>query len=73
MLRRMHPRAALVALVSQTYSNYLLDRTMREREFDVLGQIADVVRVAELSLGDRLEDLVPSCQALALQFPDVSI
>jgi hypothetical protein len=73
MLRRMHPRAALVALVSQTYSNYLLDRTMREREFDVLGRIADAVRIAELSLGDRLEDLVPSCQALALQFPDVSI
>jgi len=67
-LRQLHPHAAFVALVGQTYSNYLLDRTMRGREFDLLGRTVSAVKVAELSLGDRLEDLVPSCQALALQF-----
>jgi hypothetical protein len=68
ILRPLHSRAALVALVGQTYSNYLLDPTMRAREFDLLGRVADAVRIVELSLGNQLGDLVPSCQALALQF-----
>jgi len=68
IVRSLRPHHALVALVGQTYSNYLLDRTMREREFDLLGRAVDAVRVVEVSFGDRLDDLVLSCQALALQF-----
>jgi hypothetical protein len=68
MFRQLRPHEALLALVGQTYSNYLLDRTMREREFDLLGRTVNAVRVAELSFGDRLDDLVSSCRAVALQF-----
>src|SRR5262249_12086398 len=45
MLRQLHPQAALVALVGQTYSNYVLDRSMRAREFDLLGRTVNAVRV----------------------------
>ena len=68
VLRDVPPRAALMALVGQTYSNYLLDETMRAREFDLLGRVAEGVRVMELAFSDRFEDLVPSCRTLALQF-----
>jgi hypothetical protein len=68
VVRDLRPRAALMALVGQTYGNYLLDGAMRAREFDLLGRVVGAVRVGELAFSDRLEDLVPSCQALALQF-----
>jgi hypothetical protein len=66
--REMRPRAALMALVGQTYGNYLLDGSMRAREFDLLGRLAGAVRVSELAFSDGLDDLVPSCRTLALQF-----
>jgi hypothetical protein len=52
-------------LVSHTYGNYLLDASMRAREFDVLGRIAESVRVSELSLGACLDELVSDCRCLA--------
>jgi len=72
VLRQLHPPAALVALVGQTFSNYLLDPAMRAREFDLLGRVASAVRVSELGFSDQLDDLVPSCRALALQFACIS-
>ena len=68
VLRDVPPRAALMALVGQTYSNYLLDGSMRGREFDLLGRVIGAVSVRELAFSDRLDDLVPSCRTLALQF-----
>ena len=68
VLREAGPRAALMALVGQTYGNYLLDGSMRAHEFDLLGRVAESVRVMDLAFSDRLEDLVPSCRTLALQF-----
>jgi hypothetical protein len=36
----------------------------KAREFEVLTRLVECVSVRELRLGDRLEDLVPSCQTL---------
>src|SRR6185295_9686096 len=68
LLRDLRPQGALVGLVGHTYSNYLLDATMRAREFDLLGRVVGSVKVTELAFTDRLEDLVPGCRALALEF-----
>jgi hypothetical protein len=70
--RPLRPGVGLMALVGQTYGNYLLDRSMRAREFDLLGRVAGSVSVMELAFSDRLEDLVSSCRALALQFACIS-
>jgi hypothetical protein len=61
----LRPQAALMNLVSHTYGNYLLDASMRAREFDVLGRIAESVRVSELSIGADLDALLSDCRALA--------
>jgi hypothetical protein len=54
-----------VALVRNSYCNYLLDAEMREREFDVLSELVRQVPVRDLSFGDGLDHLASSCLALA--------
>ena len=72
VIRPLRPQAALMRLVSQTYGNYLLDASLRAREFDVLGRVADAVSVSELSFGSDFDRLVSDCRdlagELALQF-----
>jgi hypothetical protein len=64
-LRALSPQVALMNLVRHTYSNYLLDASLRSREFDVLGRIAASVRVSELKLGERLDTLVSDSRLVA--------
>ena len=63
--RRVKPQAALMNLVSHTYGNYLLDASMRAREFDVVARIATRVTVQEIAFGGGLENLVAACRRLA--------
>ena len=65
MIRALRPQAALMNLVSNTYGNYLLDASMRSREFDVLGRLAEAVCVNELSLSADLDHLLLDCRSLA--------
>jgi hypothetical protein len=64
-IRALRPQTALMNLVSHTYANYLLDASMRAREFDVLGRLAETVVVNELSLSADLARLVSDCRCLA--------
>ena len=70
ILRDRHPgvttvgpaptRAAMMSLVTHTYCNYLLDRPMRAREFDLLGRLVRSVPVRQVSPHDdpaRVDDL----------------
>ena len=59
------PREALLALAANTYGGYLLDRRMREMEFDVLGSVARAVPVSPLRFDDDLSRLPGACAALA--------
>jgi hypothetical protein len=62
--RRLSPRAALITLAANTYGNGLLAAAMRAREFDLLARLAGRAPVWELSMSDRLEDLVGDCRVL---------
>jgi hypothetical protein len=64
-IRALRPQAALMNLVSNTYGNYLLDASMRCREFHVLSRIAETICVNELSLSADLNGLVSDCRSLA--------
>jgi hypothetical protein len=64
-IRALRPQTALMKLVSHTYSNYLLDASMRAREFDVLGRAVASVAVSELALAEGLDALVSDCRLLA--------
>jgi hypothetical protein len=57
--------AALLALASHTYCNYLLDATMRRGEFELLSRLVRQVPVKELRIGENLGQLMSSCQVLA--------
>jgi hypothetical protein len=63
-VRPLRPPAALMALVTNTYGNYLLDETMRAREFDVLSRVARDVPVRLITFGDDIDQLLESCQLL---------
>jgi hypothetical protein len=64
-MRMLRPQEALMTLVSHTYGNYLLDGSMRAREFDVLGRVAAAVPVAELTLRAGFDALVADGRKLA--------
>jgi len=64
-VRTLPPQAALMALVRNTYGNYLLDASMRAVEFDVLSRIADRIPVRLVAFSNDIEHLFESCQRLA--------
>jgi hypothetical protein len=59
----------LMSLVTYSYGNYLLDASMRAREFGVLGRIAETVPICELAFEAGLEQLVPNCRRLVSELP----
>jgi hypothetical protein len=69
MVRPLPPRSALMSLVTHSYGNYLLDASMRAREFGVLGRIAETVPICELAFEAGLEQLVPNCRRLVSELP----
>ena len=68
-VRRLTAREALLALAANSYGGYLLDRRMREVEFDVLGAVARQVPVSELRFDGDLSRLLDSCAALLASRP----
>jgi hypothetical protein len=56
---------ALVALVANTYVNYLLDRGMRCREFDLLSRLVAGVPVRRLRPLDDPSGILRMCDAIA--------
>jgi hypothetical protein len=59
------PGEALVNLVANTYVNYLLDREMRHREFDLLSRLVARIPVRRLSPADDASGVLAMCQAVA--------
>jgi hypothetical protein len=51
----------LMTLVANTFGNYLLDRAMRAREFDILGQLLERVPLRRLYSHGDLTDLPRIC------------
>lgn len=56
---------ALVHLVANTYVNYLLDRPMRHREFDLLSRLVARVPVRELRPSADPAGVLAMCEAVA--------
>jgi hypothetical protein len=56
---------ALATLVTNTYVNYLLDREMRSREFDVLGRVVAAVPVRRVRAAADPSKLSELCEVIA--------
>jgi len=56
---------ALMALVANSYVNYLLDRDMRSREFVVLGSLIAGIPIRRIRLTTNPKDISSLCGAIA--------
>jgi hypothetical protein len=68
---RLHGREALMALVSNTYANVLLDATARSHEFVALTALAARVPVWRIGVPEGSEGLAHFCAALAASGPSL--
>ena len=59
------PQAALVSLITNSYVNYLLDKTMRSQEFDFLGRLVNRVPVRRVLPLAGPEHLPGLCRVIA--------
>jgi hypothetical protein len=56
---------AFMALVANTYVNYLLDQDMRRREFDVLGRLVSEIPVRRVRPPAESSAIFSLCEAIA--------
>ena len=56
---------ALAGLVANTYVNYLLDRDMRSREFDVLSRVVAGIPIRRVRLPSDLSAVFDLCETIA--------
>lgn len=56
---------ALMALVANSYVNYLLDQTMRRTEFDVLGRVVAEIPIRRVRSPDEPSAIFGLCEATA--------
>ena len=68
-VRTLTLQAALMALVRNTYCNYLLDAPMRAREFDLLSRVVQRISVREVTFGEGIEYLSDACEMLTAREP----
>lgn len=64
---------AFVTLAANTYVNYLLDREMRRREFDVLGRLTMEVPIRRLRIQSKPSAIFDLCEAIAADAKQVML
>ncbi len=72
IIEPVSPQTGLIDLVANAYTNYLLDKDMRAREFDLLGRIVQRIplrKVTPHSDPARLPDL---CRAIIADFENIA-
>jgi hypothetical protein len=65
---KMRPQSALLALVSETYANKILDREMRASEFAVLGQLVTTVPIRQVYPNVSTSKLEELCKVIREDF-----
>ena len=63
-IEALPPASALIALVANTYMNYLLDRTMRQKEFDLLAALVARVPVRRVTPDSDPAQIDNLCDAI---------
>ena len=72
ILEPLVAREALVALITHTYTNYLLDREQRAQEFEILGRLLGAVRMRRVVPHARPEFLDRLCDVILKDFREQS-
>jgi len=64
LVESIRPQAALLALVADTYANNILDRQLRAREFEVLGQLVSRVSIRRVRASEDPGGLEELCRVI---------
>jgi hypothetical protein len=67
-VKRISEPKALMSLVANTYSTRLMDRTMRAREFEVLGRLLKTVRVRQIIPHTSPSQIPELCKLISEDF-----
>ncbi|MBN2574777.1 MAG: hypothetical protein JXP73_09450 [Deltaproteobacteria bacterium] len=70
-IRGLGQREALLVLLANSYTSYLLDQGMRAREFGVLGRLVRTVPVRQVSLPEDLSAAPALCETLVADIAGV--
>jgi hypothetical protein len=65
VLEDVSGEAAFMALVANTYVNYLLDRDMRRTEFEILGRVASEIPIRRVRPPGESSTISNLCEAIA--------
>ncbi|HKW64847.1 MAG TPA: hypothetical protein VJN89_19995 [Candidatus Acidoferrum sp.] len=65
VIEEVSGREAFMALVANTYVNYLLDQNMRRTEFDVITRIVSDIPVRRVRAPDEASAVLDLCEAIA--------
>ncbi len=68
VIEPMKPRSALLALIANTYANYLLDGEMRAHEFFQVEQLASAVPIRSVRPNRDPRQTANLCRAIVLDF-----
>jgi len=63
-IESMEPGDSFIALVGNSYMNYLLDETMRVKEFEVLGRVSAQIPIRRVRPRQDLQGLEELCQLI---------
>jgi len=64
-MERVSGKEAFMALLANTYVNYLLDQNMRRTEFDVLGRVVAEIPIRRVRSPDEPSAIFGLCEAIA--------
>lgn len=65
VIEELSEKEALLALIANTYVNYLLDRNMRRTEFEVLSRVVSTIPVRRVRAPDELSAIFSLCETIA--------
>jgi hypothetical protein len=68
VIRELAPTERLISLVANTYATYLMDRTMRAREFEVLGRVLKSVPIRRVTPHSDPARIGELCQTITEDF-----
>lgn len=65
VIEELSEKEALLALIANTYVNYLLDRNMRRTEFEVLSRVVSTIPVRRVRAPDEPSAIFSLCETIA--------
>lgn len=71
LIREMLPSEALISLIANTYATYLMDKTMRAQEFELLGRLLQFVPVRKVVPHTDPAQIHALCSTIVMDYEEL--